>query len=128
MLPLERGPPPGFDDEDDNGGPTDGDRVLADVRLARTAGTLTNPKLIFIDQIFFLECKYPSDVDALALHIHEPSFAGLLHAFLNDQVGSSNGSDMDTVRMFMARTLLVYLNLLIKFYINIPRTLLVSRY
>ena len=53
MLPPERGPPPGFDDKDDDGGPTDGDRVLVDVRLARTAGTLTNPKLIFIDQIFF---------------------------------------------------------------------------
>ena len=71
MLPPEHGPPPGFDDEDNDGGPTDGDRVLADVRLARTAGTLTNPKLIFTDQICFLEHKYPSDVDALGLHIHE---------------------------------------------------------
>ena len=59
MLLPEHSPPPGFDDKDDDGGPTDGDRVLADVRLARTAGTLTNPKLIFIDQIFFLERKYP---------------------------------------------------------------------
>ena len=33
-----------------------------------------------------------------------------------------------SVKMFTARTLLVYLNLLIKLYINIPRTLLVSRY
>ena len=50
MLPPEHGPPPGFDNEGDDGGPTDGDRVLVDVRLAlRTAGTLTNPKLIFID-------------------------------------------------------------------------------
>ena len=96
MLPPECGPPPGFhDDEDDDGGPSDGDRVLADVRLARTAGMLTKLKLIFIDQISLLECKYPSDVDGLGLHIHEPSFSGLLRVFLNNQVGS-DGSDMDT--------------------------------
>ena len=41
MLPLEHGPPPGFhDDEDDDEGLTDEDRVLADVRLARTPGML----------------------------------------------------------------------------------------
>ena len=51
MLPLERGPPPGFhDDEDDDGGLTDEDRVLADVRLARTPGTLMKAKqVIFTD-------------------------------------------------------------------------------
>ena len=55
MLPPERGPPPGFhDNEDDDGGPTDEDRVLADVRLARTPGTLMIVKLIFrTDQISF---------------------------------------------------------------------------
>ena len=48
MLPPECGPPPGFhDDEDDDGGPTDHDRVLADVRLARTPGMLMTAKLIF---------------------------------------------------------------------------------
>ena len=53
MLPPEHGPPPGFhDDEDDDGGPTDEDttdedRVLADVRLARTPGMLMIVKLIF---------------------------------------------------------------------------------
>ena len=51
MLPLERGPPPGFhDDEDDDGGSTDEDRVLADVRLARTPGTLMKARqVIFTD-------------------------------------------------------------------------------
>ncbi|KAF8810183.1 hypothetical protein BYT27DRAFT_7222195 [Phlegmacium glaucopus] len=78
MLPPEHGPPPGFhEDEDDDGGPIDEDRVMADVRLARTP-----------------EHKYPSDVDGLGLHIQEPLFAGLLRAFLNDQVGG--GDDLDT--------------------------------
>jgi hypothetical protein len=41
MLPPECGLPPRFhDDEDDDGGLTDEDRVLADVRLGRTPGTL----------------------------------------------------------------------------------------
>ena len=44
----------------------------------------------------FLECKYPSDVNGLGLHVHEPLFAGLLRAFLNDQLGGSDSeSDMD---------------------------------
>ncbi|KAF8815688.1 hypothetical protein BYT27DRAFT_7079395 [Phlegmacium glaucopus] len=77
MLPPEHGPPPGFhNDEDDDGGPIDEDRVMADVRLARTP-----------------EHKYPSDVDGLGLHIQEPLFAGLLHAFLNDQVDGGDGLD-----------------------------------
>ena len=55
MLPPERGPLPGFhDDEDDDGGLTDHDRVLADVRLARTPGMLMTAKLIFrTDQTSF---------------------------------------------------------------------------
>ena len=32
----------------------------------------------------------------MGLHVHEPSFGRLLRVFLNDQVGSSDGSDMDT--------------------------------
>ena len=51
MLPPEHGLPPGFhNDEDDDGGPTDKDRVLADVRLARTPGTLMKARqIIFTD-------------------------------------------------------------------------------
>ena len=40
----------------------------------------------------------------------------------------STSIEGEGVKMSTARTLLVYLNLLIKFYINIPRTLLISRY
>jgi len=55
MLPPEHGPPPGFhDDKDDDGGPSDEDRVLADVRLARTLGMFMRVKLIFqTDQTSF---------------------------------------------------------------------------
>jgi hypothetical protein len=35
------------------------------------------------------------DINGLGLYIQEPSFAGLLHAFLNHQVGGSDSSDMD---------------------------------
>ena len=38
MLPSER-PTPNVDNEDDDGGPTD-ERVMADVKLARTKGEL----------------------------------------------------------------------------------------
>ena len=42
MLPPDRGPPPGaIADEDDDGGPIDDEKVMADVQLARTRGMLT---------------------------------------------------------------------------------------
>ena len=42
MLPPDRGPPPGaIADEDDDGGPIDDEKVMADVQLAWTRGMST---------------------------------------------------------------------------------------
>lgn len=42
MLPPDRGPLPGANtDDDDDGGPIDDEKVMADVQLARTLGTPT---------------------------------------------------------------------------------------
>ena len=44
MLPPDQGPLPGLGsnaDDDDDGGPIDDEKVMADVQLARTIGMLT---------------------------------------------------------------------------------------
>ncbi|KAF8154657.1 hypothetical protein B0H34DRAFT_809194 [Crassisporium funariophilum] len=67
------GPLPGATAEDnDDGGPIDDEKVMADVQLARTK-----------------ERKYPSDVHELAHYIKTPTFPILLHAFLHDQLSGS---------------------------------------
>ncbi|KAF8805467.1 hypothetical protein BYT27DRAFT_7258204 [Phlegmacium glaucopus] len=81
MLPPNRGPPPGatVDADDDEGGPIDDEKVMANVQLARMR-----------------EHKYPSDVYELANYIETPTFPALLHAFLDDQLHESELGDVDS--------------------------------
>lgn len=98
MLPADRAPPlrdqlqdlvdtgPENAEEAEEGGPSDEDRVLSHVHLARTRGkpyvysvtlTLTHPSS---------ERAYPRELGALAYHIGEPSLPNLLRFFLRDQL------------------------------------------
>ncbi|KAF5330759.1 hypothetical protein D9619_005328 [Psilocybe cf. subviscida] len=86
MLPPDHEPIPGAEhlrntivegNDDDDGGPVE--RVLADVQLARTP-----------------ESIYPSDPYDLAAYIDYPDFPRLLRAFLDDQLGSTSGSQSDS--------------------------------
>ncbi|KAF8806781.1 hypothetical protein BYT27DRAFT_7256782 [Phlegmacium glaucopus] len=81
MLPLNRGPLPGatVDADDNEGGPIDDEKVMADVQLAQMR-----------------EHKYPSDIYELSNYIETPTFPALVHAFLNDQLRESELGDVDS--------------------------------
>ncbi|KAF8806795.1 hypothetical protein BYT27DRAFT_7256797 [Phlegmacium glaucopus] len=100
ILPPNRGPLPGatVDANDDEGGPIDDEKVMANVQLAQMR-----------------EHKYPSDIYELANYIETlmylrwgqtasnvswvlstPAFPALLHAFLDDQLRGSEVGDVDS--------------------------------
>ncbi|KAF8804198.1 hypothetical protein BYT27DRAFT_7302293 [Phlegmacium glaucopus] len=84
MLPPDR-PPPLRDrlhelvytqddpKQDDDGGPSNEEKVLSHVHLARTR-----------------EHSYPRELNALAVHVNQPDLPNLLHYFLHDQLPTLN--------------------------------------
>lgn len=97
MLPPRRSTPiPSVDQiREDGEGPSDDERVIGHVSLARTTGTFEFIicQCIIIELINGPARPYPSDLDALAAAIEQPNFTELTRRFLYDQLHPHSISD-----------------------------------
>ena len=109
------------DDEDDDSGPVTGPKSLSSIELARIPGMFSLSFSLHELTVPGSSARgYPSSVEALANHIHQPQFPHLLRRFLYNQVNPnadipSNEVPIEDCPFFSGR-ISVYHSAVTRFY------------